>query len=535
MVTGFCTAIALLVVLVYPLPGSILCAVAMGAKAFAKPAAAGSRGGGGASSAVLATGLAASWQLVRGADATGAVACVLVVLGFLMLPTARRLAPRAIAAISVPGLRSSPTIDELIGRPLCVLAVLAAVWTITGWPAWLYLGVVTVGLAMVAAVAMRLVARGRSHAEERAVSAALVDYAPRFGIYFAGRSEANYQLSMWLPYLVRIGLPFVVLARDADRVNELARLTQAPIVAVAGVEALANVVPESVTTLFYVNNDVLNLEGLRLSDRTHVHLGHGDSEKPSSYSAAFGMFDLIFVAGQAAVDRFARHGVLIGAEKFRLVGRPQLEDVIVAQQPTNKPPVVLYAPTWRGGLADMQLGSLDWGDRIVAALLQLNASVIFRPHPFSARDADSRVQISRIDTMLAGDGTNHLLSKEASALSIAECFNRSTAAVLDLSSVASDYLYTNKPLALTGDSDERRAPFARGCYRVHRADLGSLHEFIGADPLRELRAQLRQYYLGPDGSAEAFTAEAVRAINEPCLRQQIARSEATGGDSPVQQ
>jgi hypothetical protein len=37
------------------------------------------------------------------------------------------------------------------------------------------------------------------------------------------------------------------------------------------------------------------------------------------------IYDLIFTAGQAGIDRYARHGVSIPAEKFRIVGRPQVE------------------------------------------------------------------------------------------------------------------------------------------------------------------------------------------------------------------
>ena len=66
-------------------------------------------------------------------------------------------------------------------------------------------------------------------------------------------------------------------------------------------------------------------------------------------------------------------------------------------------------------------------------------------------------------------------------------------------------------------------PFEQGCYLVRPDDLGALAVLIGADPLRESRARLRDYYLGPDGSPDTFVGEAVRAVTEPCLRQSAIR------------
>jgi len=78
-------------------------------------------------------------------------------------------------------------------------------------------------------------------------------------------------------------------------------------------------------------------------------------------------------------------GVSIPAEKFRIVGRPQVEDVVPVTTPISSiaTPTVLYAPTWRGHVEETMLYSLPSGERIVSALLERGATVIFRPHPFS--------------------------------------------------------------------------------------------------------------------------------------------------------
>ena len=143
---------------------------------------------------------------------------------------------------------------------------------------------------------------------------------------------------------------------------------------------------------FYVNNAARNTHFVERREMTHVWLNHGDSEKPACYNPVHAIYDLIFAAGQAGIDRYARHGVHIPAEKFRIVGRPQVEQILPARGPVAAidEPTVLYAPTWQGPYADSRVYSLPVGKRIVEQALQRGARVIFRAHPFNYRYADAR-------------------------------------------------------------------------------------------------------------------------------------------------
>lgn len=397
----------------------------------------------------------------------------------------------------------------LLGLPAPVVAVVVAV-------------VVLAGLV----VATRELVRVRRHLPEREIREALTEYAPSWYLYFSGTAPASYQLSMWLPYLARTGERGAVVIRDPRFARAALAVTDLPVVLAKSVESLEYAVVPSMRACFYVNNDYKNVHGIRFAELTHVHLGHGDSDKPASYSATFGMFDKIFVAGQAAIDRFAEHGVLIPREKFVLVGRPQVEDVAVAD-PALGPaehPVVLYAPTWRGGLEDSLFGSLRHGERIVSALLDAGATVWFRPHPYSWRDADSRVQIARIDALLAADGSRpHAGSAVTAKRTIFACMNASDAMVADVSSVASDYLYSNKPFALTdtGVVDDLVAayPLARAAILLPVAgDLSApLGDLLGEDSRKAVRAEVRRYYLGdwpPEEYPGVFVAAARAALTQ---------------------
>ena len=91
---------------------------------------------------------------------------------------------------------------------------------------------------------------------------------------------------------------------------------------------------------------------------THIYLGHGDSDKEISAHPA--THEKIFVAGQAAIDRYSAHNVVIPAEKFYIVGRPQLDGVLsgVRERGADEPLTVLYAPTWLGYNKASTLSSL---------------------------------------------------------------------------------------------------------------------------------------------------------------------------------
>ena len=134
----------------------------------------------------------------------------------------------------------------------------------------------------------------------------------------------------------------------------------------------------SMTTAFYVNNAARNTHLIERRELTHVWLNHGDSEKPACYNPVHAIYDLIFAAGQAGIDRYARHGVHIPREKFRdRRSPPGRADHAGAEAPIARrstTPTVLYAPTWQGPFADSRVFSLPIGRRDRRAAARAAAS-----------------------------------------------------------------------------------------------------------------------------------------------------------------
>ena len=379
---------------------------------------------------------------------------------------------------------------------------------------------------------------------------AVARYAPKFVVYTSRPDDASYQVTMWLPYLKRTGLPFVIVTRAGEPAEALARLTDVPVVEARSLRALEAMVVPSLRAVFYVNASSGNGALVRYSQLRHIYLGHGDSDKPPSYNPTHAMYDAIFAAGPAAIRRYAEHGVRIPEEKFCIVGRPQVEEVRPASRPIEEVehPTVLYAPTWRGHVEETMLHSLPVGETIVQALLARGANVIFRPHPFSYDfPADAEV-VRRIQQLLAADarqsGRAHLWGAEAERdRSILDCINLADAMVSDVSSVVSDFLFSGKPLAMVAvpaepDRFVAEYPIARAAY-VIRGDLTNaesvLDQLLGTDPMAPQRGAVRTDYLG-DFGVENYSAAFVQAVTAastgPAKRAEAAEEEV-GGKEPI--
>lgn len=360
----------------------------------------------------------------------------------------------------------------------------------------------------------------------------MADYGAEFAVYFGSNVGINYQLQMWLPYFKRMDRRFVVITRDIRMMRTAGRLTSAPVINRPTLRSLEDVITPSMKAAFYVNNAGLNTHFIERREMTHVWLNHGDSEKPACYNPVHGIYDYIFAAGQAGIDRYARHGVEIPAEKFEIVGRPQVEGIkrMRPGRGRREEKTVLYAPTWRGPYDDTRVYSLPHGRRIVEALLERGCTVIFRAHNLNYDFPDDRALIKDIKSLLAEDrqetGRQHAWGTRAEhRMSLTDCFNASDAMISDVSAVVTDYLQSDKPFSIVsvgrsvGELAEE-APASAAAY-VIEDDLSNLDEAIdnmlGADPLSSERDRMRQYYLGNFNArhyADAFVDAAVGIIDK---------------------
>jgi len=442
---------------------------------------------------------------------------------------------RGVHAVNLPGIRvpsgSVPVASGALAAAGLVLGALAAL--ALALPGTLGAVEVFAGLSFAVlgwAVVVAGVRASRTVADLAALPRILDGLGPRFAVYFAAGPASVYQLAMWEPYFRRIDRPFVVVVRTLSSLRALASITTAPVVHRPDLRSLDDVAVESLTTVFYVNNAVKNTHMVERAGLHHVWLNHGDSEKPACYNPVHAIYDTIFAAGQAAIDRYARHGVSLPREAFEIVGRPQVSTITPAvPRADDDVPTVLYAPTWIGPYADTDVYSLPVGAQLVRALLARGVRVVFRAHPLNYTKPVGRELVEEIQQILAADaaatGRAHLWGEAAEVeLTVEECFNLSDAMVCDVSAVVSDYLQSGKPMAIMAmshDPEEIHAevPAARAAYVVPRTLEGleeRLDELLGSDPLAAERVEMRRYYLGDfpaETYAEGFLAAARRIVD----------------------
>ncbi|RKN45437.1 CDP-glycerol glycerophosphotransferase family protein [Micromonospora endolithica] len=447
-------------------------------------------------------------------------ATALVLLGLVLLGGPLRDAGALeIQAANLPVRSWVPLVTSRLGDVVLALLALVALAAGLVLPAWVALVATLLVGAGCVAVGLDLARRRfRPSAGGGPVGRALRRHQPEFLLYFSAPPGSEYQVTMWLPYLERIGRPFLVLLREPEFLPTVAAATRAPVVYCPTLKTMDEALVPSLRAAFYVNHGAKNSHCVRFTQLTHVQLHHGDSDKAPSANPVSAIFDKIFVAGQAAIERYARAGVEIPAEKFVVVGRPQVEAIEVRREPTPGPahPTVLYTPTWTGHHADADYCSLPVAETVIRRLLDRGATVILRAHPYTSQNPTSARQLARLTELLAADraktGREHLWGAAAGReLTLTECVNRADALISDVSGVISDWLYSGKPYAVTdmgvdGTQFVERFPLAASGY-VLRRDMSDLDDVLTAlldtDPKAAARWATRTRYLG-DFPAESY-------------------------------
>ncbi len=488
---------------------------------------------------VLLVAVAAVQVATEGGNWTTRIALGIIGLLVLFEPILRRLSilGRPFAS-RIPGVktREQPWFNAAMVffvNGLGIIALLVTAFAeITGWIVFVW-ALVCLLIGVAAGLDALDRTRQRRGFESGVVKLMADRIRPVFAIHWDAPAGTAYQIAMWLPFLERLGPAYFILVRTEANFREVLALgsqtSTAPVILRKNLGDLDAVIAPTMKAIFYVNTATKNAHTIRYSQLTHIQLNHGDSDKAPSYNPVFRMYDKNFVAGQAAIDRFSDHGVDMPAGIFSIVGRPQVERVQTAT--THIADVadktVLYAPTWAGFYADSNYSSLAVGFQIVESLLRRGCSVIFRPHPYARRSPLFRAECARIIEYLSTDATKtsrkHRYGPAAETrLSVFECFNASDAMIGDISSVAGDYLYSEKPFAIVAVSHPaaifaQKFPISRAAYVIDafsgRAEQleSTLDVMLGADPRAEIRHALKTYYLGDiptEHYADRFLQEA---------------------------
>ncbi len=396
---------------------------------------------------------------------------------------------------------------------MCGFLVLGFIAATLSLPAAVFPILAVLAVAMLAVI---VVPHTRFVRYNKQVLEVLRAYRPVLTMPYDG--QAGFHIGLWLPYVERTGHRFTVVTTNAVAFRRVSEMYTMPVIYAPkeGRRAIRAMLPKTVRAALYVYNGN-NRQFIKVRRVKHIWLHHGDSDKEACFRRKSAAYDILVVAGRAAIDRYAAHGVQIPSTKFKILGRPQIENIETVTTPisTVDNPVVLYAPTWQ--TADNH-SSLPIGPAIVSALLDRDATVIFRPHPAGRKLPESAAAIAAIQKLLRADAEAtqraHRWGAAADKPSFAELANVADAMVADVSGVVTDFMQSLKPFAMvaTGDDTERfraRFPSSRSAY-VIEWDLSTLNDaldaMLGADPLAAIRVERRKYYLGGYDNGESARA-----------------------------
>ena len=179
--------------------------------------------------------------------------------------------------------------------------------------------------------------------------------------------------------------PVGIVLRDPDTASVVRERTRLPVLLAADFAELRPCYDElDAKVALYCNNSPSNFDSLLDNRMLHVHINHGESDKQSMSSNNAKSYDRVFVAGQAAVERYASALLEFDTDRLVRIGRPQLD--LDARAGADAEPAAHRALRadlgGRRGLQQLLLGRHASGPRSCSQVLAVpDVRVVYKPHP----------------------------------------------------------------------------------------------------------------------------------------------------------
>lgn len=349
----------------------------------------------------------------------------------------------------------------------------------------------------------------------------------RYFLHIGDRLElAMYQLISWLPLLISCGVPFMVIARKPEVKRWIMRnFPSCKVVLAQDFLAIEIVVKDfnKVRLSLYPSIDMCCFDLVKVNNIRHCFIGHGDSEKGTSVNKVMRMFDEIWVASQAHIDRFSNAGFNVEGMEYRKIGRPALRRLLDnGKNERTGNPEGIYLPTWEGGVARHGYSSVPLCEEIISLVIKYTDSrVDIKWHPASGYlDPQMRKNITRIEKKFSSSDKVDFVRRECNLVDVIGRYNYF---ICDVSSVVTDCLIVDMPIFVYIPRREglvmasSNMSYEDYCYVFESPEeLAPLFSRVlfGDDFKAEKRAEAREYFIGSDTYIR-FGLE--NAIEESCL------------------
>lgn len=317
-------------------------------------------------------------------------------------------------------------------------------------------------------------------------------------------------LDLWLPLLLGFRIPFLLIVRNEKLYYWVIREYQnVDVVYAKGAGDVGKVVERFpyIRMALYPSSLGNNIHLVRFEDIRHCFIGHGDSDKASSAHKALRMFDEIWVAGQAHIDRFLNKSFNVSGLEFKKIGRPALKRIIDSGGRVRNDKSlgkVLYLPTWEGSNYKNDYSSVAISREIISFVSEL-ALINVKFHPFTGhRDAGLKNIRDQATTAFRGNQQVSVTSISTPLLDIIENYD---IFICDISSVVTECLALDAPILLYFPKDKvielasSKMSFDDYCYvfsSVEELKL-QIQEIISkGDPKADSRKAAVDYFIGLD-------------------------------------
>lgn len=336
-------------------------------------------------------------------------------------------------------------------------------------------------------------------------------------------------LNLWYPYFEESKVKFVILVRKLETFELIVeKYPQANIVYAKTkkeVDEFFNVF-SGIRACFYPSNTGNNMSLLYQTRIKHIFIGHGDSDKASSFRKFFRVYDENWIAGDAHRDRFLNAGFSLNGLQFVKVGRPTLKEVFDEidlgwRERFGGDLRLLYLPTWEGLYKEQDYSSLELlRDNLVKIKpLPFELSVKFHPHM-----GNGEKKFMYFDKELQKENLAEIKPVETN---VSELIKKTNLFICDISGVVTECLAVNAPIFLYIPKEKEikiaqsNMPYEKYCYLF--SSPSELYDSIknvleGNDFLAKGRLEAQEYILGREETLNnAFIGHLKQFGEDICL------------------
>lgn len=346
-------------------------------------------------------------------------------------------------------------------------------------------------------------------------------------------------LRLWLPTFMQSEVKFLVLVRNIELYKWLIKEYPGVSVVLArrllDIEALMALLPDAMY-VFYPSSTGNNIHITRFSHLNHVFIGHGDSDKAASAHKALRLYDEIWVAGQAHIDRFKNSDFNTAHLSFLKVGRPNLTCILENSQSLWSERMtcsILYLPTWEGVMEESNYSSTHISGKIIREIISnIKVPISVKYHPLTGNRNPLLKNISSATQSLVTENLVDLLSVIDTSVSIADLIPSNNIFICDISAVVSECLTANAPIFVYIPSDRSiKISSSNMSYEDYCYTFSNVEELItkiesvlsGKDYMADNRKKAIEYFISSEETLNNKFIEQLRSIGSQKQLKYISR------------